>query len=277
MEFNTLEDVGMVLPQIYKVGNSSFGLDKLFPKALIQNGWKRIPFTEFNPLLLTDGCYAIQSKDTGSKFNGDCDFGVLMFKLEGVYAFALMIFEGHAYECAPGFMWEWYSNSTDDDVIMNVIGHYTSRHIKGYHHFKALKSTFNFTPYSGTKRLSTFMMVCDIDGDIRQKLLEAMEKLDALPLEGREDSVKGVFRVQNEAHHTLMFMGEGDKGLALLAMKNQPDGEHFNKLGVTADCELKESMQQTIENIIERPLNLMEKDIFDLFKHINRFQHITKF
>lgn len=104
-----------------------------------------------------------------------------------------------------------------------------------------------------------------------------MDKLEALPLDGRPDSAKGVYRHQTKVHQTIMFMGENDRGLALIAMKEQEYGEVFNKLGVTADCEIRESMMQTIENIIDRPLNDIEKDILDLFKHINRFQHITSF
>lgn len=274
---NTLDVVSLALPRIYKVGQSTYGLDKLYPKALIQNGWKRIPFTEFNPTLLVDGCYVISSKDTNSKFNGNSDFGVIMFKLDGVYAFVLMPFEENGFGCSAGHVWEWFSNSTDDDTIKKVIGHYTSRLIKGYSQFKSLKTTFSFESYTGTKRIATFMMICDIDKEIREKLLLTMDKLDALPLDSRSDSQRGVYRCQTDVHQTIMFMGENDRGLAMIAMIEQENGEVFNKLGVTADCDIKESMMQTIENIIERPLNDIEKDIIDLFKHINRFQHITSF
>lgn len=277
MQFNTLEDLSMVLPQIYRVGHSCFGLDKLLPKALIQNGWKRIPFTEFNPMLLSDGSYAISSKDTNSKFNGTDDFSVIMFKREGIYVFALMIHEDQSYQSAPGYVWEWFSNGTDDEEIRKVIGHYTQRPIKGYNHFKALKTTFDFASYSGRKQLSMFMMVCDIDESTRHELLTTMDAVEGLPLDGREDYTKGLFKTQTEVHRTIMFMGEGNKGFALIAMKDREDGEHFNKLGVTADCEVKDSLLETIENIIQRPTTDLEKNILNLFKNIKRFQHITSF
>ncbi len=275
MTSKTLENLAEVIPPIYEVGFSSFGLDKLFPKALIQNGWKRTPLTEFNPMVLPDGRYVFNSKDTGAKHNGEDDFGILLYKLNGIFLFSVIVFETpHQYSRYQSNHWEWYSNSIDEEQIRNIIAHYSNtRAIDGYTHYKALKTTFNFCVRLENKRRFIYMLVCNVDSEIRNKLLEGIKTLDVVTINAREDYTPGIYKLETAEQASIWFVDKNDKGFALVV---HHDKLYDQLIAVTGDCDHKEHFKQTIEAMIERPLTVNENDIISLFKHINRFQQITK-